>query len=216
MDIPTRNGQYRDRIIDFRRVRAGDLLPDPRNARRHTPSQRAALLGVLSAIGITDALLARETPDGLMLVDGHLRSSLDPEMAVPVLVLDLDDTEAAQSLATHDPIGAMAQTDTDALMRLLASVTFEDDAVNRMLEALANGERHPLPDPSAEWAGMPEFEQEDVTGFKCIVHFETQEDMAAFEALVGQHIPTNTKAIWYPRKKWADMKSTVYRSAEAS
>ena len=35
--------------------------------------------GVLADIGWADAVLARETPDGLMLIDGHLRAEVAPE-----------------------------------------------------------------------------------------------------------------------------------------
>ena len=57
----------RDRITDFRRVKASDLLPNPRNWRTHPKSQQDALRGILAEVGYADALLARETPDGLML-----------------------------------------------------------------------------------------------------------------------------------------------------
>ena len=133
----------RDRIVDFRRVPARTLIPDSRNWRRHPPSQRDALSGVLREIGFADALLARETDEGLVLIDGHLRADLSPDMDVPVLVLDLDEEEAAKLLLTLDPLAAMAQPDNDALGALLASVMFQDDAINAMLKALP--ETQPLP-----------------------------------------------------------------------
>src|SRR5438034_10358912 len=77
----------RDRIVELRRVRAGDLLPDPRNWRRHPPAQATALRSMLEQVGFADALLARETPEGLCLIDGHLRAGLAPKDDVPVLVL---------------------------------------------------------------------------------------------------------------------------------
>jgi len=102
--------------------------------------------GVLADIGYADALLARRTEAGLQLIDGHLRASLDPAQMVPVLVLDLDEIEAGKLLLTLDPLAGMAQPDSDALMALLQEARFEDSAVNAMLEALANGERFPMPD----------------------------------------------------------------------
>ena len=135
----------RDRIVALRRVRAGELLPDKRNWRRHPKAQREALRGMLSEIGYADALLVRETVEGkLILIDGHLRAALDPNQVVPVLVLDLDEIEAGKLLATLDPLAAMAQPDMDALMALLADTSFQSAAVNEMLEALANGETIPL------------------------------------------------------------------------
>jgi len=59
----------RDRIVSFRRVPAKDLLPNPKNWRTHPDQQADALKGVLSESGFSDAVLARETEYGLMLID---------------------------------------------------------------------------------------------------------------------------------------------------
>ena len=102
--------QIRDRIKELRRVKAGLLRPHPKNWRTHPQAQQDALRGVLAEIGYAGALLARELPDGsLELIDGHLRAETTPDMEVPVLVLDLDDREAAKLLAVHDPLAGMAE-----------------------------------------------------------------------------------------------------------
>ena len=108
--------------VELRRVRAGDLRPDPRNWRRHPPGQRAALSRMLDRLGYVDAVIARETPDGLVLVDGHLRAGMSPDAQIPVLVVDLDHSEAGEVLATLDPLAAMAEADRDALTRLLSDL----------------------------------------------------------------------------------------------
>ena len=113
----------RSRIIELRSVKASELLPDPRNWRRHPPAQRNALRAMMDEVGVVDAVIARETSDGLMLVDGHLRAGLDPDATLPVLVVDLDEAEAGQVLATLDPLAAMATEDGDALTALLDSIT---------------------------------------------------------------------------------------------
>ena len=66
----------RNRITELRQVRAGTLQADSRNWRRHPQAQRDALQTMLAGIGYADALIARETPDGLVLIDGHLRARL--------------------------------------------------------------------------------------------------------------------------------------------
>ena len=53
----------RDRVVELRRVRAGDLRPDPRNWRRHPPGQRAALSRMLDRLGYVDAVIARLLSD---------------------------------------------------------------------------------------------------------------------------------------------------------
>ena len=105
----------RDRIIDFRRVPASELIPHPKNWRMHPNAQRDVLRAVLGEIGFADAVIARETPDGLQLIDGHLRQEPMGDAPVPVLVLDLDETEADLLLATLDPLAAMADADPEAL-----------------------------------------------------------------------------------------------------
>lgn len=67
-----------------------------------------------------------------------------------------------------------------------------------------------------EWKGMPSFVQEDLAPYKSImVHFESEEDMAAFSKLVGQRVSYSTKMIWFPEaeigrfadKRWVDAAS---------
>src|SRR4029077_10757725 len=89
----------RNRIRELRRVPASQLRPSPKNWRTHPPRQRDALKGILAELGYCDAVLARELPDGsLMLIDGHLRCETTPDMEVPVLILDVTEEEADKLL----------------------------------------------------------------------------------------------------------------------
>jgi len=129
----------RDRIKELRRVRAADLRPNPRNWRVHPAQQQDALRAVLAEIGYADALLARELPDGtLMLVDGHLRAETTPESMVPVLVLDVDEAEADKILLTHDPLAGMATVSQEHLQELLDEVRTESAALRGLFETLGN------------------------------------------------------------------------------
>ena len=118
--------QIRDRIKELRRVKASELLPNPKNWRTHPVAQQDALRGVLAEVGYADALIARETPEGLMLVDGHLRAETTPDSDVPVLVLDIDEAEADLILATLDPLAAMAEADTAQMRGLLDGIAETD------------------------------------------------------------------------------------------
>jgi hypothetical protein len=134
--------KIRDRIREFRRVAARELRPNPRNWRTHPAEQRDVLRGVLSEIGYADALLARECPDGsLELIDGHLRAETTPDQEVPVLVLDLDQTEADKLLTLLDPLASLASADASKRDALLAEIETESDAVKRFLETLARNEQ---------------------------------------------------------------------------
>ncbi|MDZ4780092.1 MAG: ParB/RepB/Spo0J family partition protein [Planctomycetia bacterium] len=125
----------RDRIKELRRVRASALQPHPLNWRTHPPEQREALEAVLREIGFASALIARELPDGqLQLIDGHLRAETSPDAEVPVLVLDVDEAEAEQLLATLDPLAAMAKSDAQSVATLHERVRTNEAAVARLLD----------------------------------------------------------------------------------
>jgi DNA modification methylase len=130
--------EIRDRIKELRRVRAKDLIPNPKNWRRHPKAQADALRGLLAEVGYADALLVRELSDGqLMLIDGHLRAETTPDSEVPVLVLDVTAEEADKILLTLDPLAAMAEADRERIGRLLETVRTDNQAVEELLRSTA-------------------------------------------------------------------------------
>jgi hypothetical protein len=131
---------FRDRIKELRRVKASDLVPNPKNWRRHPGSQTRALRAMLKDVGFADALIAREAGDGtLVMLDGHLRAGLDPEQLVPVLVLDVSEEEGDKILATLDPLAGMAKVDPAMLDDVRKLI--EDKELNAVLERLASDAR---------------------------------------------------------------------------
>jgi DNA modification methylase len=141
---PKKRGSVPDRVVELVRVRAGELVENPKNWRRHPERQRAALRGLLREIGYADALLARRDGDRLILIDGHLRKSLGDDQMVPVLVLDLDEREADTLLATLDPLAALAEADPGALASLLEDVETSSVAVLALLDGLRRSAGLPL------------------------------------------------------------------------
>jgi len=127
----------RDRIKEFRRIPASELLYNPKNYRKHPEKQLAALRGVLNEIGFAGAELARETPDGIMLIDGAARKQIMGNQVVPVLITDLSEEEADLLLVVHDPIGAMAVTDAKQLEELLRDVSTSDEDLSQMISEMA-------------------------------------------------------------------------------
>lgn len=196
----------RDRIKELRRVPASELRPSPLNWRTHSTQQLDALKGILAEVGYAGAALARELPDGsLELIDGHARAEVTGTGMVPVLVLDVDEAEAAKILATFDPIGAMAGTDAAKLDALLRDVQTGNQALADMLEGLAEkagvipGEGN---DINEIYQGMPEFEQEDLTAqYSIRVNFDTFEDVQDFAGKIGQKLTEQTRSIWHPYKE---------------
>ncbi len=146
----------RNRVTEYRLVRAGDILPNPKNWRAHPDNQRAAYRAITEDIGFAGALLTRQLENGtLMLVDGHMRTEENPDAMLPTLITDLTEGEAELILATYDPISAMAQADAAKLEELLQGVNSDDAAVQEMLTRLAEeagivaGEAEPPGDAGA-------------------------------------------------------------------
>jgi len=128
----------RNRVLDLIRVKASDLIPHPDNWRSHGKQQRAALKGILAEVGIAGAVLVRKLESGqYQIIDGHLRSDVLKDTEVPALVLDLDDLEAKKLLTVMDPIGAMAGADAESLDRLLKEVSFDDEALAKLIREVA-------------------------------------------------------------------------------
>lgn len=155
--------KIRDRIRELRRVPASDLRPNPKNWRTHPEAQANALRGLLSEVGMADAVLARELEDGsLMLIDGHLRAETIGEEEVPVLVLDVNEAEADKILATLDPLAAMAEADAAKLDAILREVDTGSPDVQQLLADLA--EEHNLYNVSE--ADPPELADGDRAPFR--------------------------------------------------
>ncbi len=139
----------RNRIKGLRVVPANTLLPNPKNWRTHPDRQRKAMHGILEEVGYAAAAIARELPDGkLMLIDGHLRTETADEAGqdVPVLVLDVTEEEADKLLLTLDPIAEMAETNAAVLTELLESVETDNADVSEMLAALLGKPKTPADD----------------------------------------------------------------------
>lgn len=149
----------RDRIKEFRRVPASQLLRNEANWRRHPVEQRDAFQAVIREIGFAGACVAYEREDGsLELIDGHMRADVAGEEVVPVLVLDVTADEANTLLATFDPIGAMAVTDSAAQRQLLDRIDAEEAGLRKLLEEIQAEIGDPDAKAEAEQSNIPEME----------------------------------------------------------
>jgi len=127
----------KDRIKEFRRVTARELSSNQQNLRRHPETQLNALRAIISEVGFASALVAYETPEGLVLIDGHARvESAMPDSLLPTLILDVDQVEAEKLLATMDTIASMAESDIDALSSLLDDLSFEEADLQKLASSL--------------------------------------------------------------------------------
>ena len=149
----------RNRIKELRNVLASSLKPNPKNWRTHPQAQSEAMRGILDEIGYADSLIARELPDGsLMLIDGHLRAETTPDEMVPVQIVDLTEAEADKLLLSLDPLAAMAESNAAAMQQLCDDAETNNAALQAMWDEMqANVEQSPVeivedevPEPPAD------------------------------------------------------------------
>ena len=131
---------WQNRIIGLEQMPAHQLLANPLNARRHPGKQREALRGSLDTLGWYDAVILNQRTG--YLIDGHARVeeqlTRDENAMVPVLVVDMSESEEAQALASHDWITQLAEYDADILDALLRDVQTDDARVQATLSDLAD------------------------------------------------------------------------------
>jgi len=130
--------EVRSRIKEFfPDFKTADLKPHPLNWRLHPEAQKTLLSGLLQKFGKIDAILAYQSEryGGYVIIDGHQRQELDD--SYPVIVIDVTDDEAAQILATYNPMADLATQDTEAYRNLLASMEAEDLQQSRELAMIA-------------------------------------------------------------------------------
>lgn len=131
--------QFKDRIIETRKLKAREVLDNEGNWRVHPLAQRETMEGVLHEIGKADVLLAyySERSNGaLTLFDGHLRKVLDPDEEWTFAITDLNDAEADKMLLVLDPLAAMAEMNKARVLELNERVNTDDLAVRELLRRL--------------------------------------------------------------------------------
>ncbi len=186
--------QIKNRIKGLAQLHHSKIQPCPKNWRTHGDRQRDVLRGLLADVGVVDAVLVRplgEAPlrslraiargdaagfakwlarfeGAYMLVDGHLRVEelqQHGDGTIDVLVLDLDDREAAEVLALFDPIGDLAGMDATMFSANLGDFNSTNAAVMAMCSDLAGIEARMREEAQGGGAGGDEGGQGDGPNF---------------------------------------------------
>lgn len=184
------------------------LEPDPKNARRRTPRNLAAIRASLAEHGQQKPVVV--TKAGVVIAgNGTYQAALDLGWKHLAATTFVGDDAAARKFAVRDNRSAeLAEWDDAELASALEFFRAEDAAILEQLGfsdvefdrlvRLAPREEG-LTDPSAEWKGMPEFDQPETDSNKLVVHFRNDADREAFAKLLGQPITSKTRTVWFPR-----------------
>lgn len=157
----------RNRIIEIRRMKLGDVAANPNNWRGHPDEQRATFNGLVREIGWAGMpLVYKSARTGrLTYVDGHLRSEQLPEFEADVAVTDLSDDEADMLLVMYDPLARMASTDAKLLSALMGQIKTNDKNIAVFIGNLA--EREGIIPPDVEFREYDESIADGIQLCKC-------------------------------------------------
>lgn len=159
---------WRERLIEIRQMKAGDLLDHPLNPKIHPASQKQPLEGLLVEVGKVDILKAyysERNGNALTLWDGHCRRELDIEQVWNVGIYDLTDAEADLLLATFDPIGWEATQSAVKLDEVLRGVSAGSESLQKFLSEAA--EKAGIVPPSVEFKEYDESVENEVKYHEC-------------------------------------------------
>lgn len=111
-----------------------ELKKHPENPRLHPQHQIDALQESLDTIGWVDAVKVNTTTGHI--IDGHARvdQAIANNETVPVLWITLTEDEERFMLATHDPIAALAEFDSQLLAGLVDTINIESQGLLGFLE----------------------------------------------------------------------------------
>ena len=171
-DAPGGIERFRERIVEMRRVRAGDIEPHPQNPRTHSGAQMGAVTGMLVEVGKFRPLIAYPAdglgPAGdfgrLQYVDGHCREKINPDEIWTVCVTDLTRAEADKALFA-DATGEMAGYDPAMLDGLMREVETGCEELAQMMTDLWEANK-PDDEPPAP-ADFGEVDETIETDFCC-------------------------------------------------
>lgn len=186
-----------------------DLNPYENNSRTHTAHQVSQIAKSIEQFGFLNPILI---DDKKVLIAGHARLEAAKSLGmdkVPTIHVDyLSPAQRSAYVIADNKLALNSGWDYDlAKMEIeflqgegfdIDLLGFEPAELSSIMLERDEGDT----DRYAEWEGMPEFDQPDATSHRhVIVHFENDDDVADFFAIVGQPDTGKTKSIWHPRKE---------------
>lgn len=116
----------KDRVVEVRRMRLGDIRSHPLNPKYHPDEQKELVGELLTNIGwLGGGIMAYHSArlgGELTLLNGHLRKSLVPDLVVNVEITDLDDAEADLAVALLDESAGKAEIAPETFNQLLKGI----------------------------------------------------------------------------------------------
>ncbi|CCH02064.1 hypothetical protein FAES_4064 [Fibrella aestuarina BUZ 2] len=211
-------------LMALEKVRIDSLRPHPQNYKEHPADQIEHLIQSVRQFGLFRNVVI--SADNYILV-GHGLTVAVGQMGIgfiPVVRLTINhDTPLALKLLVADnEIDHLGVVDDRKLSEILKKVHDDDTLTGTGYDAqmLANlvmvtRSKDEIKDfnQALEWVGLPEFTPVDKPEFRLIVHFDSEQDRAAFEQQYGVPIlkkETKTWSTTYPFVGRDDLKNVRF------
>lgn len=140
--------EWQNRIVGTANVDPNSIELHPLNFRLHPVHQKSALKGSLDTLGWIQTVLVNKITGRI--IDGHARVKMARdagESTVPVMYVELTESEEAQALLSLDPIASMAETDKHNMSELMDMVKNNDQNVIDHIQRLSELEVKPFEVP---------------------------------------------------------------------
>ncbi len=183
------------------------------NAKNHPAAQIELLARIIQKHGFDQPIVV-DTKGVIVKGHGRLLAARKLKMeTVPVVVRHFTPGEAAEARIADNRLAEFGwdfQTLVADVMEGLqhgldidvTGFTLKELGLDQVAGATAGVPNDKALDTKEAWAGMPEFNQEDLTAFKSvIVNFNSEESLAAFAKLMGQSVGLSTRSIWFPKEE---------------
>lgn len=184
-----------DQLVDPKSLR-----DHPKNRNKHGQDQVERLASLYATNGIRHPIIVSRQTN--CIVAGHgrkLAAILAGVEKMPVVYQNFETPEKEYAFIQSDnAIALWAELDLLMIKSDIQGFGPDFDISTLGIKNFTTESFEPF-DPSKEWVGMPEFDQEDLSSFKkVIVHFRNEEDFNEFFRLLKQPHTDTTKSIWYP------------------
>lgn len=131
--------KWQSRIVGHDKVRADQLLANPRNHRRHPQKQREVVAASIEELGFCKSVIVNQRTG--YIVDGHERVmqalGAGDETLVDVEYVDLSEEDERKLLLILDASSELAEVDACDLEELLRSVNTQSDILGAWFTELA-------------------------------------------------------------------------------
>lgn len=187
----------------------GELIPDARNARKHTPRNIGLIVDALHEVGAARSIVI-DDEGNILAGNGTVEAAAeagiervqvvdaDGETLVAVRRTGLTKAQKKRLALFDNRTAETAEWEPEVLAELAQDGIKLDDLWGQWELNAVLGNVETPDDPREHWGELTDLGTEANACRQITVFFKTSADVEAFAALIDQTIKDNTKSLWYP------------------